>query len=471
MRHCIMLLASSAAALAQAPDNTLWATNFSGTAFRSVSKIDPRGEVLTSHTVASFTPFGLAVDATGSVWAGSNGTSVAKIDVTGTVSNTFPVGSFPQCVALDQAGSVWVANRTSNTVMKLDSLGVLQTTVPLPAGTSPIGVVVDPFNQVWVSGFHSNTSTAHTLTVLDSAGTVLNTFTFNAPAAGFGFSFPAADPGGNIWVANQAQVALLQVSQAGTVVSTTPIASGLPRGCAVDGLGFTWLANQGFAGSCVKVDASGTIVNTFLPPSTSFTTVSIDGNGDPWVFGFSSGKAIKLWQVDATPLVEVPVPSGGSAWGGDSGAFHLARVLNPNADFDTDGFVNSAEIAAGTNPFELRSTPLAPLPIQSGIANNGTTLNFSFRLRPDANLVYIAAISFGSGPTPLPDGRTIPLSIPLELLTIGALDANGDARTTLAIPPVPAFAGLTFHIAYATLDAAAPLGVRTISNDLPVTIR
>ena len=470
MRPCITILSFSVAVLAQAPDNTIWATNFAGT-IKSVSKIDPRGEVLTSVTLGTLTPFGLAVDASGSLWAGSNGTAIGKADVTGTITNTFPVGSFPQSVALDMNGYVWVANRSSNSVMKLDSAGALQTTVPLPAGTAPIGVVVDALNQIWVSGFHSSTSTTHTLTVLDTAGTVLNTFSYASTTAAFGFSFPAADPVGNIWVANQAQSALLQVSQTGSVVSTTPITTGLPRGCAVDGLGYVWLANQGFAGNCMKIDGTGTVVATFLPPSTSFTTVSIDGNGDPWVFGFSSGKAIKLWQVDATPLVTVPLPAGGSAWGGDSGAFHLARVLNGAADFDTDGFPNAIEIGAGTNPFETRSTPAAPLPIQSGIANNGSTIEFTFRLRPDANLGYIAAASLGNVPTLLPDSRTLPLSIPVVLLTLGQLDANGDARTSLALPANPGLAGVTFYVSYVTLDPAASLGVRTISNEIAVTLR
>ena len=58
---------------------------------------------------------------------------------------------------------------------------------------------------------------------------------------------------------------------------------------------------------------------------------------------------IKLWQVDASPLVEVLLPNGGSAWGGDSAAFHLARTLNPAADFDNDGFPNANEIQSGTN--------------------------------------------------------------------------------------------------------------------------
>lgn len=475
MRPCTAVLALASTALAQAPDNTIWAPNFSGT-IRSISKIDPRGEVLLSAAPPGLAPFGLAVDTLGNVWSGSNTTVVAKTDVTGATTVSFPVGSFPHSVAIDMSGFVWVANRSSNSVMKLDSLGAVQTTVPLPAGTTPIGIVVDALNQVWVSGFHSNTSTVHTLTVLDSAGTVLNTFSYTAATPGFGFSFPAADPNGNIWVANQAQLALLQVNQTGAIVSTTPIASGLPRGCAVDGLGYLWLANQGFAGSCMKIDPAGVVLASFPPPATTFTTVSIDGNGDPWVFGVTAsattfGKGIKLWQVDATPLVEVLLPNGGSAWGGDSSAFHLARTLHPTADFDTDGFPNGIEVANGTNPFEPRSTPSAPQPIQSGIAFHGTTFDFSFRLRPDAGLLYVSAISLGNGPIPLPDSRLIPLSFPFEILSFGLLDANGDARTFMSLPPNPLLAGLTFYIAWVTLDGAASLGIRTISNDLPVLIR
>jgi serine/threonine protein kinase, bacterial len=229
MRVVAFSLVFAPAVLAQAPDNSLWATNFLGTT-KSISKIDPRGSILTTVVPGTLTPFGLAVDSAGNIWNGSNGNQVAKTDQNGVSTTTFPVGSFPQSVAIDMLGNVWVANRSSNTVMKLDSAGTQLVTVPLPSGTAPIGVVVDALNQVWVSGFHSSTSTTHTMTVLDNAGTVLNTFSYASPVAAFGFSFPAAAPNGNIWVANQAQGALLQIDQAGSVVSTTPVGTGLPRG-------------------------------------------------------------------------------------------------------------------------------------------------------------------------------------------------------------------------------------------------
>jgi hypothetical protein len=49
------------------------------------------------------TPFGVARDQFGNVWAGSNGTTVVKLDAVGNVLGTFTVGSFPQSVAVDGA--------------------------------------------------------------------------------------------------------------------------------------------------------------------------------------------------------------------------------------------------------------------------------------------------------------------------------------------------------------------------------
>jgi streptogramin lyase len=472
MRVVAFSLVFAPAVLAQAPDNSLWATNFLGTT-KSISKIDPRGSILTTVVPGTLTPFGLAVDSAGNIWNGSNGNQVAKTDQNGVSTTTFPVGSFPQSVAIDMLGNVWVANRSSNTVMKLDSAGTQLVTVPLPSGTAPIGVVVDALNQVWVSGFHSSTSTTHTMTVLDNAGTVLNTFSYASPVAAFGFSFPAAAPNGNIWVANQAQGALLQIDQAGSVVSTTPVGTGLPRGCAVDGLGYAWVANQGTGGSCMKIDASGVVQATFLQAGTgtTFTTVSIDGNGDPWLFGTSAGKAFKLWQVDATPLCEVALPAGGSAWGGDSSGFHLAQTLLPTSDFDGDAVPNGIEIQAGTNPFDIASNPGAPLPIQSGVPIAGSPVNFTFRLRADANLLYASLISLGNGPTPLPDSRLVPMSLPVFILSAGLMDANGDARTSMVMPSGPGVVGQTFYMSYITFDGAASLGIRTIGNALPITLQ
>lgn len=468
-RLVFVAAASSAVALAQTPDGSIWATNFSGTAAQSVTRIDSRGEALTSTTVASFTPFGLAVDPSGNLWAGSNGSMVAKYDRNGVSLGTFPVGSFPQAVASDANGDIWVVNRSSNSAMKLGPAGNQLFTVPLPSGTSPIGVVVDLIGRAWVSGFHVSTATNHTLTVIDSAGTILNTYPYTSATAGFGFAFPTASNNTNIWVANQAQAALLQINGfTGAVITTTPIVPGLARGCAVDGLGFCWVAAQG--GSCHKVDPAGVIVNSFAPVTTFFTTVSIDGNGDPWVFGYSGGKATKLWQVDATPLVDVPLPSGGSAWGGDSAGFHLANVVLASADFDGDGAANGAEIAAGTNPFEARSTPLHPLPIQSTIARPGGTFTISLRKRADANLGYLLGISLGNGPIVI-GPISVPLSSPVELVGVGLLNATGDARHSFSVPGNQALIGLSVFYAYVTLDQAAPFGIRTISNDLRVMIR
>ncbi len=468
---------------AQQPTNHIWATNFSGST-KSVTRLNLVGSQDNTFTFAgTFTPFGLAVDPTGNLWVGSNGNSVSKVDTSGVTVGTFVVGSFPQSVATDSQGNVFVANRSSNSVTKLNNSGVVQGTTPLGAGVSPIGIIVDQLDTAWVSGFHASTSTVHQLFHLDNAGVVTNTFSYTSTAAGFGFSFPTVDANGDVWVANQARLSVMQIDSAGTVLSETPLSPGLPRGCEVDGLGFCWVASQGTGGRCFKVDQSGVVVATYTAPSgTSFTTVSIDANGDPWVFGFSSGSATKLWQVDATVLATTALPTGGSAWGGDSGSYHLCRDLSPSGDFDGDSFANGDEVANGTNPLDARSTPVAPTPIQSGVAHPGSTVNITMRLRPDANLPYIMAASGGDSPgIPLGDSRIVPLNFDALFLIslqpnpffsgfVGALDANGDAKAQAFIPADPGLVGLSFAVAFVTLNPSASLGIQTVSNSTIINI-
>src|SRR5690606_18403755 len=182
---------------------------------------------------------------------------------------------------------------------------------------------------------------------------------------------------------------------------------------------------------------------------------------------------------DASPLVEVTLAAGHSAWGGDGGAFHLANALHPATDFDNDGFSNDSEIRFGTNPLDARSTPLRPLPIQSGIPAPGNTVYFGVRYRPDAGRIFALGLALGATPgITLPDGRNIPLN-PDPLLTlslslpgfVGTLNTTGDGLVQFPLPNNPRLSGLPFVAAFITLDPTAPSGIRTISEGLGLMIR
>jgi hypothetical protein len=279
-------------------------------------------------------------------------------------------------------------------------------------------------------------------------------------------------------VAHQTLVTLFQLNSTGGIVSQTPLpGGGLPRGCYPDGLNNCWVANQG--GSFHKVDSAGIVVLTIPPTGLgTLTSAGVDGYGDVWLFG---SRATKFWQVDGTQLTSVVLPASSTAWAGDMTGFHNAGNLNPGGDFDGDAASNLAEITAGTNPMEVASTPLNPLPIQSGIATVGASIRIGVRHRSDAGLVYVMGASFGTSPGIPVDSRVIPLNgdvllfLSLTTPTIfanfqGVLNGTGDALATINLPAaVPV--GFSFYVAYVTLDPAAPSGIRRISNPLNITVQ
>jgi DNA-binding beta-propeller fold protein YncE len=476
------------------PDGALWAPSGVNNLSQAINKVDPAGRLITSFVIPSFNPFGVATDAFGNGWFGSGTTTstrVARVDVLGNVTGTFPCAAWPQSVACDASGNLWLACRTGLSVQKMDGAGNILTTTPLPGGAVPIGIIVDQQGNVWASEFGLSTNTTHSMFKLDATGTIVGTFPFGPNATPtFGFNYPSIDLNNDVWVVNQARSSVIQLNSGGGLINETPLGSSAGRGSQHDSLNFTWLAIQGFAGRVVKMDQSGTIVASIPPPPNtpqlSFTTCAIDGFGDPWAFAFtttSTGRAIKLWQVDGTVLTSVAIPAGHSAYSGDAGGMHLAANLLPGGDIDNDTFGNLAEFVAGTNPMRADSTPLRPLPIQHGLPSIGTTIRLGLRLRSDAGLNYVMGASLGSTPgIVLPDSRVIPLNVDVMLLvslttpTIfgnfqGTLNATGDALANVNIPPDAGLVGFTFFVAWVSLDPAAPSGIRHISNALPITIQ
>jgi hypothetical protein len=98
-------------------------------------------------------------------------------------------------------------------------------------------------------------------------------------------------------------------------------------------------------------------------------------------------------------------------------------------------------------------------------------------------LAYVLAGSLGVRPgLALADGRTIPLNLdPVLILSLvdpftfqnfqSTLDPVGHATATFHVPQIPALTGQRFYFAFVLLDAAAPLGIRLVSNPWGVSIR
>ena len=120
--------------------------------------------------------------------------------------------------------------------------------------------------------------------------------------------------------------------------------------------------------------------------------------------------------------------------------------------------------------------------VASGSPRPGGQVGFSLTASDDVGLPYQMGSSLGTGPIPI-DTRQLGLS-PDALLLVsiggalpqvfmsyaGTIGTNGQAQAQLDIPNVPALVGLRIHSAFITLSAAAPSGLKSISNTESFTI-
>lgn len=233
-----------------------------------------------------YSPFGVAVDAAGTVYvADSFNHTVRKITAGGVVTTlagsaqsggqtdgTGTAARFDQPfgIAVDGSGNVYVSDATANTIRKITAAGVVSTlagrarTPGSADGTGtnaefsvPYGVAVDTTGTVFVVD-HGN----HTIRRITSAG-VVTTLAGTAGSAGSTdgtgatarFRYPsgvAVDRSGNVFVADTDNHAIRQITPAGEV--TTVGGAGSPG--STDGVG---TAARFFNPKGIAADAAGRI--------------------------------------------------------------------------------------------------------------------------------------------------------------------------------------------------------------------
>ncbi|MBN2490085.1 MAG: hypothetical protein JXQ29_04465 [Planctomycetes bacterium] len=146
----------------------------------------------------------------------------------------------------------------------------------------------------------------------------------------------------------------------------------------------------------------------------------------------------------------------------------------------------SATTATGSDligALKMRFTAVDVVLVGSGAPRPGGTVNLDLFSSSDPGLPYQVGSSLGIGPIVL-GTRQIDLSVDdLLVVTVGGwlpavftgysglLDTSGKGRATIHIPNDARLIGARIHSAFVTLDAGAPLGLRSISNQFPFTIQ
>ena len=203
-----------------------------------INPTQPAGAVtLIANTLGAF-PSAIAFDGF-NIWTSNFGTgpnmgSVSRIDPVGGFVNTFTLGfNRPDGILFDGT-NIWVTDPEAETLLKLNSVGVIIQTVNV--GVSPTNPVFDGTN-IWVPNTGSNSVTV----VRASTGAVLATLTGN------GLQIPnsAAFDGERTLVTNAADsVSIWKASDLTPLGSFPTGTNSNPVGACSDGLSF-WITLVG----------------------------------------------------------------------------------------------------------------------------------------------------------------------------------------------------------------------------------
>jgi streptogramin lyase len=462
-------------------NNYVWVANqFSGT----LVAYQTNGTQTSISQGASF-PSSVAVAEDGHVFVTQLLTNqILGVNANGTTATSFAVGSAPSALCLDGNGDLWVTDSNAASFYKVQTNGTVLLTVTPGVTTLNFtgGVAANAFNQVWVA--NANDNNVYICDTNGSAASFSPITTGATQPTGV-----AVDRSGDCWVTYQSGAIYKFNHTTGAVLASITTGNSNPVGIAVNNFNEIIVANADASGTVNHYGQTGVFIQSTTLGESAFG-VALDGNGDVWVTGTVNHRVYKLDRFKLNQLGWFSTGTLPLNLGDFTGYVH-ANIFNQGAqdDLDGDGDSNANEVDAGTNPFDANSTVTNPRPVQTGEAQIGTSCYTAFRCYNDALLGFAAAASFNASQNPS-NYISVPFTnwtIPLEHDGLydysfqnfwvfqnygGFLDQDGDAYGQIYLPSsFTALVGTKFYIAFVTLDNSRLIPIKTISNNLEITIQ
>jgi sugar lactone lactonase YvrE len=144
------------------------------------------GALVPGFNVSLSNPSGLAVDASGNLYASNYVTNIInKYSSAGTLLSTITLpGLQPVPIAIDLAGNLYEGNISNNTIQKYSSAGVLISGSTIATGSpsgavvsNPTGLAVDSTGNLYVGNYNNNT-----IQKFNATGSLLSTLSISLPS-------------------------------------------------------------------------------------------------------------------------------------------------------------------------------------------------------------------------------------------------------------------------------------------------
>ncbi|WP_201978010.1 IPT/TIG domain-containing protein [Hymenobacter rubidus] len=402
-------------------------------------------------------PYGVAVDATGTVYVAEYGgnkirkvtaagvtTTLAGGGATGTTSGsadgtgTAALFNGPDGVALDAVGNVYVADLANNKIRKVTAAGVVTTLVGGGAtGTTP--------------GATDGTGTAAL---------------FSGPSG------VAVDAAGNVYVADRGNNKIRKVTAGGVVTTLagggtsglTPGATdgtgtaalfNFPSSVAVDAAGNVYVAD-GNNNKTRKVTAGGVVTTLAGGGATGTTSGFMDGTGTAALFNFPSGVAVdvagnvyvgdfrnnKIREVTAAVAIPAPTLTSLNPTSGPVGTSVTLTGTNLSSATSVRFNGTAATVFAVVNATTV--TAFVPVGATTGPATittaGGTTGGITFTVTTPSATARSTAADFSLFPNPAHEAFTV-------TLPAGTLPTQAELLNALGqVVRRPAVSGASFQV-------------------------
>ena len=268
--------------------------------------------------------YGLAIDGQDSAWitveersgVNSNNGAITKFSSAGALlsGNGFFAGGiyYPYAIAADSNGNMWVADngRSATTLLDTNGNSLSGANGYSPAGFSfPTSVALDNNHNAWFGVQGSSIRVA-------PSGAASNPFSCCRGPSGI-----ALDPVGNVWLADYANSALVQLTPTGGLAQTLTTGHGgiyYPESVTTDAAGNVWATN--YRGNSISGFTGGG-ASVALSPATGFGVdpglsqpfgIAVDAAGNLWVSNFdmtynSLTQFVGLAAPTRTPRLGLPI--------------------------------------------------------------------------------------------------------------------------------------------------------------------
>jgi hypothetical protein len=290
--------------------------------------------------------FGVAVDASGDVWATSfyAGGSLGSLTefngaASGTPGSVIQHGgsnyvadstmNFPIGLAASKDGHLYIADYNNSTAsIYMTSGSFVAGNLGVPQLAAPVAVAADGSGGFWIANNDRDSGmVTGTLTHFAADGTLLAN-----PNCCDTANDVAVDPQGNAWAANYGSGSVSAVSSSGTILLHNATNGGitLPAAIAVDAGNNVWVANyyattsagtiSGLAGNGGSITAGTGISPAYVSATqpggygldaqlSEPVAIAVDFSGDLWVSNYGSSRLTMFFGLatpTSTPLLGVP---------------------------------------------------------------------------------------------------------------------------------------------------------------------